>query len=110
MKEKIIAKGRPASPGVAKGIVKIVIEVNHLDKVKEGDVLCVLNSNPTWTIGMLKSKALISEIGGVVCHAAVVARELGIPCVVAVPNITTILKDGQMIKVDGGKGIIYGYQ
>ena len=109
MKGRIIAKGRPASAGVAKGIVKVVTKISQLDKVEEGDILCVLNSNPTWTIGMLKSKALISEIGGVVCHAAVVAREMGIPCVVAIPNITKILKDGQIIKVDGSKGIIYGY-
>ena len=109
MKEKIIANGRPASSGIAKGTVKVVIKIEELDKVQEGDILCVLSSNPTWTVGMLKSKALISEIGGVVCHAAVVARELGIPCVVAVPNITKILKDGQTIKVDGGKGVIYGY-
>lgn len=109
MKGKIIAKGRPASPGIAKGIVKVVTEIRQLDKLEEGDILCVLSSNPAWTVGMLKSKALISEIGGVVCHAAVVARELGVPCVVAVPNITKILKDGQIIKVDGGKGIIYEY-
>jgi pyruvate,water dikinase len=107
MDDAIIAKGRPASPGTTAGIVKVVNKVEDLSKVEYGDILVVKYSNPAWTVGMVRAGALISETGGVISHAAIVAREMGLPCIVAVENATTIFKDGQRVKVDGTEGLIY---
>jgi pyruvate,water dikinase len=108
VQEKIIARGVAASPGIAIGIVKVVKNIKELSKVKLGDILVVKTSNPAWTIGMVKSSALISELGGIISHVAIVAREMGIPCIVGVENAVNILKDGQRIKIDGNEGVIYG--
>ena len=107
MKEKIIARGIPASSGLAAGVVKVVTKIEHLSKIKPGDILVVKTSSPAWTIGMIKANGLISEMGGIISHAAIVAREMGIPCIVSVENATNILKDGQKIRIDGSKGVIY---
>lgn len=104
---KIIAKGRPASSGMVVGKVRIVHDVKGLSNVKDGEILVVNSSNPAWTIGMMKASGLISEYGGIICHAAIVAREIGIPCVVGVKDATSNFQDGQKIKIDGDEGIIY---
>ncbi|MBM3308919.1 MAG: hypothetical protein FJY77_01570, partial [Candidatus Altiarchaeales archaeon] len=66
MKDKVIAKGRPASPGTTAGTVKVVLKVEELSKVELGDILVVKYSNPAWTVGMVKAAALVSETGGVI--------------------------------------------
>jgi len=107
MENKIIAKGRAASPGITAGLARIVTSIEELSKVVPGDILVVKKSNPVWTIGMMTASALISETGGVISHIAIIAREMGIPCITAVENITSILKNGQRIRIDGDKGVIY---
>ncbi len=107
MSEKIVAKGKPASPGVAAGIVRVVIRTEELPKVQRGDILVIKASNPAWTIGMVKAAALICEVGGIISHVAIVAREMGIPCVVSVENATSIFRDNERVKVDGDEGVIY---
>lgn len=103
----IVTKGLGASQGIARGIVKVVTSIEELSKVEVGNILVVKSSNPAWTIGMLKAGALLSEKGGIISHVAIVAREIGIPCVVGVENATKIFKDGQRVKVDGERGIVY---
>lgn len=110
MEDRILAKGRPASPGVTAGIVKVVRKLDELGKVELGDILVVEYSNPAWTVGMLKAGALVGEKGGVISHVAIIAREMGIPCIVAVENATKIFKDGQRIKIDGTNGVIYEHE
>lgn len=107
MESKIIARGRPASPGKMTGVVRVVTKLDELSKVVPGCILVVKNSNPAWSIGMMKASGLISEVGGIISHAAIVAREMGIPCIVAVENATTILKDDQIVEINGTEGIIY---
>lgn len=107
MNEKIIARGRPASPGVTAGVVKVVTRLDELSKVEFGDILVMKHSNPAWTVGMMKASALVSETGGVISHLAIIAREMSVPCIVAVEDATTLLRDGQRVKVDAGEGIIY---
>ena len=107
MNEKIIARGTPASPGVAAGLVRVVSRTEELPNVQRGDILVVKSSNPAWTVGIVKAAALVCETGGIISHVAIIAREIGIPCVVAVENATCIFKDGQEIKVDGNEGVIY---
>lgn len=107
MNEKIVARGTPASPGVAVGLIRVVSRTEELPKVRMGDILVVKSSNPAWTVGIVKAAALVCETGGIISHVAIIAREMGIPCVVAVDNATGIFKDGQRIKVNGNEGVIY---
>jgi len=104
--EKVL-RGLAASKGVFEGKVKIVNAVNDFKKVNPGDVLVVRSSSPAWTVPMLQSGALISQIGGIICHTAIVAREIGIPCVVGVPNILDEVEDNDMVRVNGETGEVY---
>lgn len=107
-KQKIILRGIPASVGITKGSVRVVFDPFEIpEKFKGGDILVTSMTDPRWTISMRKAKAIITNSGGVLSHAAIVSRELGIPCVVGTKNATEKLKDGMKIKVDGLRGIIY---
>jgi phosphohistidine swiveling domain-containing protein len=72
----------------------------------EGAVLVSRTTDPTMVRAMLKATALVTEIGGPMCHTAIVAIELGIPCVVAVPGVLSNLTDGMLVEVDGGRGCV----
>ncbi|MCK4525368.1 MAG: hypothetical protein KAU07_02950 [Candidatus Andersenbacteria bacterium] len=109
MKEsKIILKGTGASAGEVEGRVKIIkdLDCSSAD-FKEGDILVTRITNPVMIMIMTKAAAIVTDIGGLTSHPAIVSRELGIPCVVGTEKATKILKDGIKIKVDGKKGIIY---
>lgn len=106
-KKKIILSGMPASPGTAKGKVKIVLSPKETNKMKEGEILVTVMTNPLYVTAIQKAKAIITDVGGMICHAAIVARELGIPCVVGTKNATKKLKDGMEVIVDGSEGKVY---
>ncbi len=74
--------------------------------VKEGDIIVMEYADPGWTPLFPRASGIIMEVGGLMCHAAVVARELGIPAVFGIPNVTAILENGQHVKVDGTKGTV----
>ena len=103
----VLVSGAPASPGVASGPVKIVPDPSQIDKVMEGDVLVAEMTTPDFVPAMKRASAIVTDRGGRTAHAAIVSRELGIPCVVGSENATTTLKDGQMITVDGSNGKVY---
>ena len=103
--EKLI--GLTVSNGEYEGTVKILKSVEDFEKVNDGDVVVVYASSPAWAVPILKAGALIAEVGGILCHAALVAREMGIPGIVNIENITTILKDGDRVKINGEKGEVY---
>ncbi len=105
--KKIIAKGHPASPGIGSGKVKIVRTYDDLDKVQKGDVLVTKMTDPDMVPAMKKASAIVTQEGGITSHAAIVSRELGIPCVVGVENIFEVVKDGMEITVNGSTGEIY---
>jgi pyruvate,water dikinase len=105
--QKIILKGIPASPGIAKGKVRIILDPSQTSKMKNGDILVTLMTNPLFVPAIQKAKAIVTDVGGLLSHAAIVSRELGIPCVVGTKRATKILRDNQQIKVDGEKGTIY---
>jgi pyruvate,water dikinase len=107
MQSKIILKGIPASPGRVKGKVKVLLSPQEASKMEKGDILVVRDTNPTYTLALLRASGVITEIGGRLSHAAIVAREFGIPCVVNTGNATKVLKDGMEIVVNGNEGIIY---
>jgi pyruvate,water dikinase len=102
-----ILSGLPASPGVASGVVKIINDLKDLDKIKKGDILVTEMTNPDMVVSMQKSSAIITDEGGLTAHAAIVSREMGIPCVVGTRLATQILKDGNIVTVDGYNGKVY---
>lgn len=104
---KKILKGIGSSPGKAKGKVKIVKSLKDSSKFKEGDILVCYITDPTMVVMMAKASAIICDIGGMTSHPSIVSREMGIPCVVATKNATKILKNNQLVLVDGKKGEIY---
>jgi pyruvate,water dikinase len=100
-------KGIGGSPGIASGKVKIISEISEFARFQEGDILVAPTTNPSWTPLFLLAQAVVTEVGGMLSHGAVVAREYQIPAVLGVKDATRNLKDGQKITVDGGKGMIY---
>ncbi|MGD9118810.1 MAG: phosphoenolpyruvate synthase, partial [Dehalococcoidia bacterium] len=103
----ILLSGAAASPGVAHGPVKIVPDPSQIDKVLEGDVLVAEMTTPDFVPAMKRASAIVTDRGGRTAHAAIVSRELGIPCIVGSETATATLKDGQVITVDGSNGIVY---
>lgn len=103
----VLVEGQGASPGVASGRVVIVRDVKDTSAVKDGDILVTKMTNPDMVPAMRRVNAIVTDEGGMTCHAAIVSRELGTPAVVGTKKATKLLKDGQIITVDGEKGIIY---
>ena len=104
---KVLVRGLAASPGTAHGTVRILGEGMSLDVVKKGEVLVTLMTSPDMVPAMIRAAAIVTDEGGMTCHAAIVARELGIPCVVGASNATKILAQGMLITVDGKMGVVY---
>lgn len=106
-KADVLLKGAAASLGLAFGPVKIIHSPSEIDKVAEGDILVTEMTTPDFVPAMRRAKGIITDTGGRTCHAAIVSRELGIPCVVGTGTATHALKQGQMVSVDGAKGLVY---
>jgi len=104
---KILLSGLAASPGIATGRVKIVRLMNDLGKVGKGDILVTKMTNPDMVVTMQRALAIITDEGGATSHAAIVSREMGIPCVVGTEEATLKFKDGMIITVDGTSGKVY---
>jgi pyruvate,water dikinase len=105
--ERLILKGQGASPGIGEGTVRIISSAKQLSKIKKGDVLVTEMTSPDYVPAMKTAAAIITDKGGQTSHAAIVSRELGIPCVVGTKTATTKLKDGELVRVDGQTGEIY---
>jgi len=103
----VLVEGQGASPGVASGRVVIVRDVKDTSGVKDGDILVTKMTNPDMVPAMRRVSAIVTDEGGMTCHAAIVSRELGTPAVVGTKKATKLLRDGQVVTVDGEKGIIY---
>jgi pyruvate, water dikinase len=103
---KILLKGLAASPGMASGPVKLYKEEESLDVVKKGDILVTVMTSPDMVPAMTRAAAIITDEGGMTCHAAIVARELGTPCIVGAKEATKLLKDGMLVTVDGARGVV----
>ena len=103
----VLVEGQGASPGVVSGRVVIVRDVKDTSAVKDGDIMVTKMTNPDMVPAMRRVSAIVTDEGGMTCHAAIVSRELGTPAVVGTKKATKVLKDGQIITVDGEKGTIY---
>jgi len=101
-----IFSGISASQGLIEGRVCIVKSPSEFNKIRKGDILVAPFTAPVWTPLFRIASAVVTEIGSPTCHAAIVSREYGIPSVVAIPDITNLLKDGQRVVVDGTNGIV----
>ncbi len=99
-------RGIPASAGIYEGPVKIVMRPEEGSKLKDGDILVTMSTDPSWTPLFLKIGGLIMETGATLSHGPVVAREYNIPAVVGVGNATGTLEDGQMVRLNGEAGTI----
>ena len=101
---EILVQGLPAVPGSASGTVRVLADVGEGGRLQDGEVLVAQITNPDWLPTMRRAAALVTDTGGMTCHAAIVARELGVPCVVGARTATTDLTDGEMVTVDGTHG------
>jgi pyruvate,water dikinase len=99
-------RGFAASRGVVEGTARIVKSVKEISRLQPGDILVCQITNPTWAPIFHTIAAAVSDIGGSMSHAAIVAREYGLPAVVGTGNATSRIKDGQRIRVDGGRGVV----
>ncbi len=105
---EVLVRGIPASPGTARGRVKVALSVEEAaSKMEKGDVLVTRMTDPDWVPYMKLASAIVTDEGGVTAHAAIVARELGIPAVVGTGEATKKLGDGMVVTVDGSKGVVY---
>ena len=104
----IVLKGLPASPGVHVGKAKVVFSPEEAEKeIQKGDILVTKMTNPDWVPYMRLAGAIVTDEGGMTCHAAIVSRELGIPCIVGAREATKLMKSGQTYTVDARSGVIY---
>jgi pyruvate,water dikinase len=104
---KILLKGLGSSPGVGIGAVRLLASAKEIKNMQKGEILVTDMTTPDFVPAMKKAAAIVTNTGGMTSHAAIVSRELGIPCVVGTGNATQILKDGMEVTVDGMHGIIY---
>ena len=106
VKDVSTIKGNCAFPGKVTGIVKVINLPQEMDKMEYGNILLSIGTSPSIVLAMKKAAAIITDEGGLTCHAAIVSRELEIPCVVGLKIATKILKDGDVVEVDANNGII----
>lgn len=105
-KNEDAVKGMVASVGKATGRVKIVYSFADVDKVEKGDILVALMTSPRFMPAIIRCGAIVTNDGGLTCHAAIIARELKKPCIIGTKIATEVLKDGDMVEVDADKGIV----
>jgi pyruvate,water dikinase len=103
----VIVTGLGSSPGIGVGPVRLIRTMDDLAKIKKGDVLVTEMTNPDMVVSMAKSVAIVTDEGGMTSHAAIVSREMGIPCIVGTGDATSVLKEGMRITVDGSNGKVY---
>ena len=104
---EVLVRGLGASPGIATGNVKIVLDIDELDKIEEGDVMVTTMTTPDMVPAMRRASGIVTDEGGVTCHASIISRELGIPCVVGTGDATKTLKENTGVTLDGKKGLVF---
>jgi len=104
--ENNVLKGQIGYPGFAKGHVKILKRKDQLEKCEEGDILIAPETTPDFLTAMKRAVAIVTDEGGILCHAAIVARELKKPCVIGTKVATKFFKDGELVEVDAENGIV----
>jgi pyruvate,water dikinase len=103
---KLLLKGSSACLGIVKGKVKIISDANS-QNIEKGDILVTEMTTPRYIHLIKNAGAIVTDIGGMLCHAAIVSREFNIPCIVGTEKATTTLKDGQIVIVNANEGKVY---
>lgn len=103
----VLVRGLGASPGMASGNVKVVFDIDELDKIKDGDIMVTTMTTPDMVPAMRRASGIVTDEGGVTCHASIISRELGIPCVVGTADATTKLEENFGVTIDGKKGLVF---
>lgn len=98
--------GIPAAPGQYTGPVRVVADESEFSKIRAGDVLVCTSTSPVWSVLFPSIGALVTDVGGILSHPAIIAREYCVPAVVATENATKLLHDGQIVTVDGNTGVV----
>ena len=108
---KVLVKGLPASPGMGYGKVHVIKDPSDIDEFKDGEILVTEMTAPDWVPAMKKAQAIVTDSGGMTCHASIVSRELGIPCIVGTKSrgtaATSLLRTGDEITVDASNGVVF---
>ena len=102
-----LIQGLAASSGRASGAVRVLQSADQGGELLAGEILVAPMTSPDWVPTMRRAAALVTDGGGITCHAAIVSRELGVPCVVGARNATTVLRNGEVVTVDGAQGNVY---
>ena len=98
--------GMPGSAGRVTGTARVVRSIDELWRLQDGEILVCPVTTPAWTLAFARAKAIVTDTGSMASHASIVAREHGIPAVVATGHGTARIADGQVITVDGGRGVV----
>ncbi|QKQ99341.1 pyruvate, water dikinase [Metallosphaera tengchongensis] len=104
---RVLIKGLAASPGIASGRARVLMDVKEAKEFEKGEILVTKMTDPDWVPVMKIASAIITDEGGITSHAAIVSRELGIPAIVGTKDGTRVLKTGQEITVDATRGVVY---
>jgi len=101
-----LVHGLGAAPGEASGSVRVISDLGQAGELRDGEVLVTHMTAPDWVPLMRRAAAIVTDSGGMTCHAAIVSRELGIPCVVGTGEATKLLRDGEVVTADAGSGVV----
>jgi len=101
-----ILQGAPVSPGVVTGPARIVHTTQDLERLQTGDILVARTATPEWTPSFAVVAGLITDVGGPLSHSSIIAREYGLPSVMGVQQATLTITEGQMITLDGSRGLV----
>ncbi len=105
--KKLLLKGLPSAPGIGSGKVHVILSVDNVSEFKDGEILVTEMTTPDWVPTMKKAKAIVTDAGGMTCHAAIVSREMGIPCITGTRVGTKVLENGKEVTVDATMGMVY---
>jgi pyruvate,water dikinase len=103
----MLLSGLAASPGVASGAVRVLSSPKEGGRLRTGEILVAPMTNPDWVPTIRRAGAVVTDGGGMTCHAAIVSRELRVPCIVGARTATSVLRDGEVVTVDGGRGQVF---
>lgn len=104
---RVLVRGLAASTGRATGIARVLTHPEESARLRDGEVLVAAMTSPDWVPAIRRAAALVTDGGGMTCHAAIVSREFGVPCVVGTRNATSVLRDGETVTVDAKRGEVY---
>jgi len=104
--QSVLLRGLGGAPGSGSGTARILRSLKDAASLQDGDVLVTHMTAPDWTALMRRAAAIVTDSGGMTCHAAIVSREMGIPCVVGTGEATRVLRDGELITVDATRGLV----